>query len=197
MTISASMVKELRERTGVGMMDCKAALTEAGGDLEKASDLLRKKGMAKAAKKSDRETAEGRVGVYVHPGDRVGVMVEVNCETDFAARNDEFKQMVSDICLHIAAMSPEVVGPDDLDAARVAKEREVFEAQVRQEGKPENIIEKIVDGKITKWYSEVCLLQQPFVKDDKQTVGEYLTSMIAKIGENMKIRRFSRYELGK
>jgi elongation factor Ts len=197
MTISASMVKELRERTGVGMMDCKAALTEAQGDLEKASDILRKKGMAKAAKKSDRETAEGRVGVYVHPGDRVGVMVEVNCETDFAARNDEFRQMVSDICLHIAAMSPEVVSPADLDPARVAKEREVFEAQVRQEGKPENMVEKIVDGKVTKWYSEVCLIHQPFVKDDKQTVGDYLTSMIAKIGENMKIRRFTRYELGK
>ena len=197
MTISASQVKELRERTGVGMMDCKAALTEAGGDIEKAADVLRKKGMAKAAKKAGRETSEGKVGVYLHPGDRVGVMVEINCETDFAARNEEFQQMVSDICLHIAAMSPEVVSSEQLSEDRIAKEREVFEAQVRAEGKPDNIVEKIVDGKLKKWYSEVCLVDQPFVKDDKQTVGEYVTSMIAKIGENMQDRRFTRYELGK
>ncbi len=197
MTISAKEVKALRDMTGAGMMDCKTALTETGGDMQAAADALRKKGIAKAAKKAGRETAEGRVGTYIHPGDKIGVMLEVNCETDFSARNDEFGQFVKDVCMHIAAASPEVVSREDLTPERVERERELFLAQAREMGKPENVLDKIVDGMMEKWYSEVCLIDQPFVKEPKLTVGDHLTALIAKVGENMKIRRFVRYELGR
>jgi elongation factor Ts len=197
MTISASLVKELRERTGAGMMDCKAALAETGGDLEKAADELRKRGIAKAAKKAGRETREGRVATYIHPGDKIGVMVEINCETDFVARNDQFGTLVKDICMHIAAASPEVVEREELSAERVAKERELFAAQVREMGKPEAVVPKIVEGMIDKFYAEVCLLEQPFVKDPKVTIRDHLTAAVAKIGENIQVRRFVRYELGR
>jgi len=197
MTISASLVKELRERTGAGMMDCKAALAETGGDLEKAADELRKRGITKAANKAGRETREGRIGTYVHPGDKIAVMVEINCETDFVARNEEFGALVKDICMHIAAASPEVVDRADLPPERVAKEHELFTAQVREMGKPEAVVPKIVEGMIEKFYGEVCLLEQPFVKDPKSTIRDHLTAAVAKIGENIQIRRFVRYELGR
>lgn len=197
MSIPAALVKELREKTGAGMMECKQALQEADGSIESAIQALRIKGAAKAGKKAGRETAEGRVATYVHPGDRIGVMIEVNCETDFAARNEQFGVLVRDLCMHIAAASPEVVRRADLEETRVANEREIFLAQAREMGKPETVIEKIVDGMVDKWCKEVCLLEQPFIKDPKQTVQDYLTAAIAKIGENMQIRRFARYELGK
>jgi len=196
-TIPASLVKELREKTGAGMMECKQALQEAGGSIDSAIETLRIKGAAKAGKKAGRETAEGRVATYIHPGDRIGVMVEVNCETDFAARNEEFGVLVRDLCMHIAAAGPEVVSREEIDPAQLAKERELFLAQAREMGKPEKVLDKIVDGMVDKWCSEVCLLEQPFIKEPKMTVKDYLTAAISKIGENMRIRRFARFELGK
>lgn len=197
MSISAQVVKELRDRTGAGMMDCKQALTEAGGDVDAAIEALRVKGIAKAAKKAGRQTSEGRVGTYVHPGDKLAVMVEVNCETDFAARNEEFQTLVKDLCMHIAAAGPEVVSREELPAERIEKERALFRAQAKEMGKPEAVLDKIVDGMLEKMYTEVCLLDQPFVKEPKMTVEAYLKAAIAKIGENMQIRRFARFELGK
>lgn len=197
MSISAALVKELREKTGAGMMECKHALQEAGGSIESAIEALRIKGAAKAGKKAGRETAEGRVATYVHPGDKIGVMIEVNCETDFAARNEEFGVLVRDLCMHIAAASPEVVQREDIEESRLEKERKIFLAQAREMGKPEKVIDKIVDGMVDKWCSEICLLEQPFIKEPKITVRDHLTAAIAKIGENMKVRRFARFELGK
>ncbi len=196
MTVSASLVKELRERTGAGMMDCKKALTETGGDLEKASEYLREKGLAAAAKKAGRIVAEGRVEAYIHGAGRIGVLVEVNCETDFVAKTDEFKNFTRDIAMQIAASKPEFVRREDMPADFVAKEREILRAQALNEGKPEKIVEKMVDGRLEKYYKEVCLLEQPFIKDPDITVGQLLTGKISKIGENITVRRFTRYEMG-
>jgi len=196
MSISASLVKELRERTGAGMMDCKKALSESNGDIEKAADYLREKGLAAAAKKAGRIAAEGLVESYIHGAGRIGVLVEVNCETDFVAKTEEFKTFVRDIALQIAAARPEYVSKEDVPAETVEKERRILRAQALNEGKPEKIVDKMVAGRIEKYYKEVCLLEQPFIKDPDKTVKQMLTEKIAKIGENINIRRFVRYELG-
>ncbi|HEX9668563.1 MAG TPA: translation elongation factor Ts [Thermoanaerobaculia bacterium] len=196
MQITAQMVKALRERTGAGMMDCKWALGEAGGDMEKAIDLLRKKGLAAAAKKAGRVAAEGAVGSYIHAGGKIGVLVEVNCETDFVARTDQFQELVRDIAMHIAAAEPrflsrEEVTPDDLE-----RERAIFREQALASGKPAAVVDRIVAGKLEKYYAEHVLLEQPFVKDPDKTVGQLVQERIAKIGENIVVRRFARFRLG-
>jgi elongation factor Ts len=196
MAISAKDVKELRERTGAGMMECKGALEEAGGDMEKAIDLLRAKGAAKAAKRAGREATEGAVGSYVHMGGKIGVLVEVNCETDFVARNDDFQQLVRDIAMHIAAASPVSVRREDIDPAAVERERAVYREQMKESGKPEHIWDKIIDGKLDKFFQESTLLEQPFVKNPDQTVGQLVTEVSARTGENIVVRRFTRYSLG-
>lgn len=195
-SISASAVKELRERTGAGMMDCKRALEEAGGDMEKAQQILREKGLAAAAKKAGREATEGIVDAYIHLEGRLGVLVEVNCETDFVAKNQDFKAFVHDIAMHIAAANPQYLTREAVPAEVVEKERETLAAQARAEGKPEAIVEKMVEGRLGKFFESVCLEEQPFVKDPDITVGELVKSTIARIGENIKIRRFVRYEMG-
>ncbi|MGH7997641.1 MAG: translation elongation factor Ts [Opitutaceae bacterium] len=192
--ITAQMVNDLRGRTGAGLLDCKKALTEADGNAEEAITILRKKGAASAAKKADRATKEGLIESYIHLGGKVGVLIEVNCETDFVARNDEFRAFVKDLCLQIAAASPLHVSRDQVPEADLAKEREIAAAQVQ--GKPPAAIQKIVDGKLEKFYSTVCLLDQPFVKQDDKTVKEILTEKIAKTGENIQVRRFVRFQLG-
>src|SRR5258708_4780012 len=194
--ISPKLVMELRQRTGVGMMDCKKALAETNGDIDLAIEALRKRGAAKAASKADRQASEGLVESYIHPGGRIGVLVEVNCETDFVARTDDFQALVRGIAMHIAAMAPLAVKRDDLPADLVASERAIHEDMVRAEGKPEAIVPKIVEGKLNKWFSEVVLLDQPYVKDDKKTVGELLQEAIAKMGENIQVRRFAKFRLG-
>ncbi|MEW6770678.1 MAG: translation elongation factor Ts [Bacillota bacterium] len=194
--ISAKLVKELRERTGAGMMDCKKALTETGGDMEKAILYLREKGLAAAAKRAGRVAKEGLVSAYVHPGNRVGVLVEVNCETDFVAKTEDFKSFVHDIALQIAASRPEYISRDDLPAEVVAREKEILRAQALNEGKPERVIEKMVEGRIEKFFKETCLLEQPFIKNPDVTVKDLLHEIIGRIGENIIIRRFVRYELG-
>lgn len=196
MAISASLVKELRERTGAGMMDCKKALAETGGDIEKASDYLREKGLAAAAKKSGRIAAEGLVEAYIHGAGRIGVLVEVNCETDFVAKTDDFKNLARDIAMQIAATKPEFVSREEVPTDAIEKEKEILRAQALNEGKPEKIVDKMVEGRIEKYYKEVCLLEQPFIKDSDMTVKQLITEKIAKIGENINIRRFTRYELG-
>jgi elongation factor Ts len=196
MKISASMVKELREKTGAGMMDCKKALQEVDGDLEKAVNYLRKKGIAAASKKAGRETSQGLVEAYIHPGGQVGVLVEVNCETDFVARTEEFKTFVRDLAMHIAAANPIALTGDDLDESVLANEREIYRAQGESEGKPKEIVEKIVEGRIAKYKKEVALLDQPFVKNPDETIAELLKSKIGSLGENMSIRRFSRFQIG-
>ncbi len=196
MEITASMVKELREKTGAGMMDCKRALQETEGDLEQAVQYLRKKGIASAAKKAGRETRQGLVEAYIHPGSQVGVLVEVNCETDFVARTDEFKTFVRDVAMHIAASNPLVVQAEDLDDSILEAEREIYRAQGESEGKPPEIVEKIVEGRIAKFKKEVALLDQPFVKNPDETVGDLLKSKIGSLGENMAIRRFARFQIG-
>ena len=195
MEIKASLVNELRQQTGCGLMECKKALTENNGDLEKAIDSLRKAGIAKAAKKSDRQTSQGRIETYIHGEGRVGVMVEVHCETDFVAKNDQFKEFIHDVALHIAAANPLYLSPEDVPAELIAKEKEIIKEQLANEGKPVNMIEKISEGKINKYYQEICLLKQLFVKDDKKSIEQYLTEQIATIGENIKIARFVRYEI--
>ena len=194
--IAAVQVKELRDRTGAGMMDCKRALVEAEGNLDKATDIIQKKGLAKAANKAGRIAADGAVHSYIHPGGRVGVLVEVNCETDFVARSADFKEFVEDVCMHIAASSPRFVRREDVPATEVAKQREIFEAQVKASGKPEKIVPKIVDGKIDSWYSEICLLGQPFVREPQKTIEAVRAALVAKTGENVQVRRFVRFELG-
>jgi elongation factor Ts len=194
--ITAGLVKELRERTGAGMMDCKKALAETGGDIEKAVDFLREKGLAAAAKKAGRVTAEGLVDSYIHGVGRIGVLVEVNCETDFVAKTDEFRSLVRDIAMQIAASKPEYVRREDVPEEVIAREKAVLSAQAANEGKPANIIEKMVVGRLEKFYKEACLLEQPYIKDPDQTVGQLLTEKISKIGENISVRRFTRYELG-
>lgn len=195
-TITAGMVKELRERTGAGMMDCKKALGETNGDLDKAVDFLREKGLAAAAKKADRIATEGLIESYIHMGGRVGVLVELNCETDFVAKTDAFKELAHDIALHIAAAKPLYLSRDEVDPTLIEKEKEVFRAQALAENKPANIVEKMVDGRVEKYYKEIVLLEQPFVKDPSVTITELITQNVAKIGEKIDVRRFARYELG-
>lgn len=192
--ITSQMVKELRERTQAGMMDCKRALEETNGDLEKAIEYLREKGLASAAKKAGRLTADGLVDAYIHTGGRVGVLIEVNCETDFVAKTDDFRNFVRDIAMHIAAMKPEYVSRADVPESVLENERRIFAAAARDEGKPEHIIDKIVEGRLDKFLSEICLLEQPYVKDSDQTVENVVQSMVSKLGENITIRRFVRFE---
>lgn len=194
--ITAALVKELRERTGAGMMDCKKALAATEGDMDKAIDFLREKGLAAAAKKAGRIAAEGLVESYIHGGGRIGVLVEVNCETDFVAKTDAFKSLVKDIAMHIAAANPSYLRREEVPAAELEHEKMVLSEQACNEGKPEKIIEKMVTGRIEKYYKEVCLLEQPFVKDPDKTISDLITESIAKIGENIAIRRFTRYQLG-
>jgi elongation factor Ts len=196
MSFTAQDVKSLRDRTGAGMMECKNALTEAGGDQEKAIDLLRTRGAAKAAKRAEREATEGSVGAYIHMGGKIGVMVEVGCETDFVARNDQFQALVRDIAMHIAAAAPTSVSRDQISPDVLERERNVYREQMRESGKPEQIWDKIVDGKIEKFYAESVLLEQPFVKNPDQTVGQMITEISGKTGEKIEVRRFTRYQLG-
>jgi elongation factor Ts len=193
MTIDAKLVKELRDKTGAPMMDCKEALSESGGDLTKAAEYLRKKGLKTADKKASRQTSEGVVGSYIHHNGLVGVLVEVNCETDFVARNEEFQVLVRDLGQHIAAAKPLYLDREEVPGDVLSKEREIIAAQIK--GKPDNIVEKIVDGKIGKYYQENCLLEQPFVKDDKKTIQDLVKETIGKLGENIKIRRFARFDV--
>ncbi|NLB53085.1 MAG: translation elongation factor Ts [Syntrophomonadaceae bacterium] len=194
--VTAAMVKELRERTGAGMMDCKKALVETNGDIEKAIDELRAKGLAKAAKKAGRTASEGVAISYIHGGGRIGVLVEVNCETDFVAKTDEFKQLAYDIAMQIAASNPSYVRREEVPESVVNHEKEVLRAQAIEEGKPEKVIDKMVEGRIEKYYKENCLLEQPYIKDPDKTVQELLHENVAKIGENISIRRFARFEVG-
>ncbi len=194
--ISAALVKELREKTGAGMMDCKKALTETDGDMEKAVSFLREKGLAAAAKKAGRVAAEGVVESYIHMGGRIGVLAEVNCETDFVAKTDEFKEFAKDVCMHIAASNPQYVSRDEVSASELQKEKDIYRAAALNEGKPEKIVDRIVDGRVEKYLGEICLLEQPFVKDSDKTVEQVLKEKIAKIGENISIRRFARFERG-
>ena len=194
--ITAKLVKELRDKTGAGMMDCKKALGESNGDIEKAIKYLREQGIAAASKKSGRVTSEGLIYSYIHPGDKLGVLVEINCETDFVARTDDFRNFAKDIAMQIAAADPRVVDREELTAEVIAAEREVYRNLALKEGKPEKIVDKIVDGKLEKFYSEACLMEQPFVKDSDRAIGDVVTDIIAKLGENIKIRRFVRYRLG-
>jgi elongation factor Ts len=196
MEITAQMVKQLRESTGAGMLDCKKALTETGGNQEAAVDFLRKKGLAAAAKKAGRVTAEGAVGSYIHGGGKIGVLVEVNCETDFVARTEQFQELVRDIAMHIAAAEPRAVRREEVTEADLAREREIFRDQALASGKPANIVDKIVDGKMEKYFSEFVLLEQPFVKNPDLTVGQLISETVAKIGENIQVRRFTRFKLG-
>jgi elongation factor Ts len=195
MNISAELVKTLREKTSVGFMECKSALQEANGDLEAAVTILRKKGLSAVEKKAGRETKEGLIGCYVHTG-KIGVMVEVNCESDFVARNAEFQSLVKDIAMHIVASDPRFVRKEDVTDEVLAKEREIYREQARATGKPENVLDKIVEGRVTKFYAENCLLEQPFVKDSSISVKDHIASHVQKIGENIRVRRFVRYRLG-
>ena len=194
--ITAAMVKELRETTGAGMMDCKKALVHTEGDKDKAVDFLREKGLAAAAKKAGRVAAEGVVTSYIHAGGKIGVLVEVNCETDFVANTDEFKEFAREIAMQIAAANPTYVTRDEVDTKELDHEREVLRVQALEEGKPEKIVEKMVEGRIEKYYKEVCLLEQPFIKDTDQNIESFVKAQIAKVGENISIRRFVRYQLG-
>jgi elongation factor Ts len=196
MEITAQMVKQLRERTGAGMMDCKQALNEVKGDMEGAIDYLRKKGLAAAAKKAGRVTTEGAVGSYIHGGGKLGVLVEVNCETDFVARTDQFQELVRDIAMHIAAAEPRAVRREEVTEDVLARERAIFTDQALASGKPANVVEKIVAGKMEKYFSEFVLLEQPYVKNPDQTVGQLIAEKVAKIGENIQVRRFVRFKLG-
>ena len=196
MAISAAQVKELRDRTGAGMLECKKALEDTGGDIEAAIDSLRARGAAKAARRAGKEAGEGAIGSYVHTGGRIGVLVELNCETDFVARTDDFQGLVKDIAMHIAAARPLAVTADAIDPALVERERGVYREQVKEEGKPEQIRDKIVEGKIARFFKDAALVHQPFVKNPDQTVGELITQVSAKTGEKIEVRRFARFELG-
>ncbi|BCV24955.1 translation elongation factor Ts [Gelria sp. Kuro-4] len=196
MAITAEMVKALREKTGAGMMDCKRALQETGGDMDKATEYLREKGLAAAAKRAGRTAAEGLVDAYIHLGGKLGVLVEVNCETDFVARTPEFREFVRDIAMQVAAANPQYLAKEDVPAAVLDKEREILRVQALNEGKPEKVVDRIVEGRLEKFYSENCLLEQPFIKDPDKKVHELLTEKIARIGENIVIRRFVRFQLG-
>ena len=196
MEVTAAQVQALRKATGAGMMDCKRALAEAGGDQEKATEILRKKGAMKAAKRKDRETREGLIHSYIHMGGKIGVLVEANCETDFVARTDEFRQLAKDVAMHIAASDPEVSNRSELSDEVIEKEREIYREQARNSGKPEKVIERIVEGRLEKYYQEVCLLDQLFVKNPDITVGQLIKETSAKLGENLQVRRFARFQLG-
>ncbi|WP_300464485.1 translation elongation factor Ts [Desulfobacula sp.] len=194
--ISAAMVKELREATGSGIMDCKRVLAEAEGDMEKSIDLLRKKGLAKAAKRAGRSTSEGIIYSYIHTGAKLGVLLEVNCESDFVAKTEDFQMFAKNIAMHIAAANPAGLTPEDVDPAVIAKEKEIFRAQMIEEGKPEKMIDKIVEGKVEKFYKDVCLMSQQYVRDPQQTISDVLKETISKIGENIQIKRFARFQIG-
>lgn len=196
MEIPAKLVKELRERTNAGFSDCRAALVEASGDIDKAIDVLRKRGQAAAAKKATREATEGLIGHYIHAGGKIGVIVEINCESDFVARTEAFQQLAHDVAMHIAAVDPKYVRREDVTPEMLEKEREIYTAQARATGKPEPVIQKIVQGKMEKFYEESCLYEQHFIKDETHTIGEMITQSIAKLGENIAIRRFSRFKVG-
>lgn len=196
MQVTPQLVKELRERTGAGMMDCKRALVDTEGDVEKAIDLLRKQGMATAAKKAGRVAAEGLVGSYIHAGGRIGVLLEVNCETDFVARTDDFQALVKDLAMHIAAADPRVVGRDEVTDDILESERAIYREQAIESGKPENVVDRIVEGKIEKFYSESVLMEQAFIKNPDVTVQEMVTAVVAKLGENIQVRRFARFKVG-
>jgi elongation factor Ts len=196
MAIRADEVKKLRERTGQGMMDCKRALEEADGDVDKAVEILRKKGLATAEKKASRSTAEGRIHAYIHHNGKVGVLLEVNCETDFVAKNEQFQALLGDLCLHICAAAPLAVTCEEVPEDLVETERRIAREQMKDEGKPDDIIDKIVEGKLKKWYAQTVLLEQPFVKDEDRTVRDVLNDAIATIGENIVIKRFARFEVG-
>jgi elongation factor Ts len=194
--ISAALVKELREKTGTGMMDCKQALSASGGDMTKAIEFLRKKGLATAQKRAGRATSEGTIATYIHMGGKLGVMVEVNCETDFVAKNEAFKECAKNIAMHIAASNPIAVRPEDVEAEIISKEKEIYAAQARETGKPEQVIEKIVEGKLKKFYEDSCLLNQAYVRNPDITVADLLNELVAKIGENVSVRRFVRFQVG-
>ena len=196
MTITAEMVRKLREETGAGMMDCKAALSEAAGDMEKAREFLRKRGLASAAKKAGRSTNEGVIGTYIHPGAKIGVMVEINCETDFVARTPEFQALVKDVAMHVAAASPQYVSKEDVPAHVIEKEKEIYRSQAAAQGKPAQVQDKIAEGKLKQFYSDFCLLEQPFVKDSQKTVAQLVAEKIAALKENMVVRRFARFKVG-
>lgn len=196
MNVTTEMIKNLRERTGAGMMDCKTALLETKGNVDEALDYLRKKGLASAAKKSDRSTSEGLISSYIHAGGKIGVLIEVNCETDFVARNDQFQDLVKDLALQVAAANPQYVKREDVPVEIKEKERSFFMEQTRELKKPENVLEKIVDGKMDKYLADICLIEQTFVKDPEKKIGDLLTQSIAKIGENITVKRFARFELG-
>jgi elongation factor Ts len=194
--ISLELITQLRERTGLGLMDCRKALEAAGGDIEQAAEELRKKGAAVAAKRSGNETSQGLVHAYIHPGAQMGVLVEVNCETDFVARTEQLQQFARDLCLHIAASKPMYLSPEQVDPKFLEHEKEIFRAQLIDSGKPEKVIGQILEGKVAKLYSDICLLQQQFVKNDQMTVTEVLNDLVARLGEKIVIRRFSRFEVG-
>jgi elongation factor Ts len=196
MAITAAVVKELREKTGAGMMDCKKALGETAGDLDKAIDYLRQKGLAAAAKKADRVAADGAVGAYVHPGGKIGVLVEINCETDFVARTTEFQALLKDIAMQVAAANPRYVRREEVSAEEFEKERSIYRQQALETGKPEKVVDKIVEGKVERFYADVCLLEQSFIKDPDKKVTDIMNEAIARLGENIQVRRFARYHLG-
>ena len=196
MEVSANTVKELREKPGAGMMDCKKALAETGGNMDKAIDYLRQKGLAAAAKKADRTAADGAVGAYVHPGGKIGVLVEINCETDFVARTAEFQGLLKDIAMQVAAANPRCVRRDEVSSADLDKEKAIYRQQALESGKPEKVVDKIIEGKIDKFYSEVCLLEQSFIKDPDKKVQDVVNEAIARLGENIQVRRFARFHLG-
>jgi elongation factor Ts len=196
MAVTTGMVKELREKTGAGMMDCKRALSETDGNLEKAIDYLRQKGLSEAAKRTGRTTTEGVIGSYIHPGGKIGVLVEVNCESDFVARTEEFQALVKDLAMHVAASNPLHLRREDVPEEVIAREKKIYEVQAKEGGKPEKIVERIVQGKLEKFFQEVCLLEQPFVKDQDINVQQLISSLVAKLGENIMVRRFQRFQLG-
>jgi elongation factor Ts len=194
--ITAQLVKQLRERTGAGMMECKKALVEANGDIEAAVVVLRKRGIASADKKSTRATRQGLIGSYIHHGGQIGVMVEINCESDFVARTDDFKELVHDVAMHIAAADPRYIRKEDVEAALLDKEKEIARDRARAEGKPEKVLDRIVEGRLAKFYEEVCLLEQPFVKENTLSIGQLIKTKIAKLGENISVSRFTRFKVG-
>lgn len=196
MAISAKLVKELREKTGVGIMECKEALNQSDGDMDEAVKILRKKGLSAASKKAGRITAEGAVGSYIHAGGKIGVLIEVNCETDFVGQTDEFQTLVKDLAMHVAAAEPRFVNRDEVTEEILRDEREIYTEQALASGKPEKVVEKIVEGKMNKFFEGTCLLDQPYVKENSVTVGQMISTLIAKIGENISVRRFVRYKLG-
>jgi elongation factor Ts len=196
MEISADAIKELRQRTGVGVMDCKKALAESEGNIDEAIDVLRKKGLARAAKRAGRETAEGLITAYIHPGSKIGVLVDINCETDFVARTEDFQNLSKEIAMHIAAMNPIAISREDVKTEDIAKEKEILRAEAATSGKPEKVLDKIVEGRLEKFFTEQCLLEQAYIKNPDITVKDFIYDYIAKLGENITVRRFTRYQLG-